>query len=119
MITALNSPKYHLLSDEDLLKQCEITTMRSSGAGGQHVNTTESAVRIRHLPTGIVVREESSRSQFTNRRVGLERLKVKLAQLSVVKPKRIPTKKTKASQKRRLDEKSHRSKIKKDRSRFD
>ena len=41
-------------SDEDLLRECEVETFRSSGPGGQHVNKTESAVRLRHVPWGVV-----------------------------------------------------------------
>ena len=62
------------LRDDDL----EITTMRSGGAGGQHVNKTESAVRIRHIPTGLVVRCDSQRSQHKNREMGKQMLKAKI-----------------------------------------
>nr|CAD7446064.1 unnamed protein product [Timema bartmani] len=65
-----------ILKDKDL----RIETKRSSGAGGQHVNTTDSAVRIVHLPTGIVVESQVDRSQIKNREFALQRLKTKIYQ---------------------------------------
>src|SRR5713101_3263501 len=63
------------LNDQQLLAQCAVDTYRASGPGGQKRNKTSSAVRIRHLPSGLIVIAEESRSQHENRARALRRLR--------------------------------------------
>ena len=58
-----------------------VDTYRASGAGGQHINKTSSAIRITHIPTGVVVASQAQRSQFQNRDTAMGMLKAKLYQL--------------------------------------
>lgn len=67
------------IRDEDL----EVDTMRSSGAGGQHINKTDSAVRMKHIPTGLMAFSQSERSQILNREKCLSILKAKLYQKAI------------------------------------
>jgi protein subunit release factor B len=101
-----------------LLAECEVTPYRSSGPGGQKKNKTESAVRIRHLPSGIVRIATESRSQSANKLRALERIRDAIEQRSRRPKPRVPSKRTAASRERRLIEKKKRGATKERRSRI-
>jgi hypothetical protein len=66
---------WYSADDSQLLAQCEVDTYRASGPGGQKRNKTSSAVRLRHLPSGLIVISEDSRSQHENKAKALRRLR--------------------------------------------
>ncbi|GAU49829.1 hypothetical protein TSUD_293840 [Trifolium subterraneum] len=82
--TTTNYGGYLDLTDDDLMRQCEMGTFKTSGPGGQHRNKRESAVRLKHLPTGIIAQASEDRSQHMNRASAIKRLRGTLPQLLVV-----------------------------------
>lgn len=71
----MSRSQWTILSDDQLLAQCAVDTYRASGPGGQKRNKTSSAVRLRHLPSGLLVIAEESRSQHENKARALKRLR--------------------------------------------
>lgn len=93
--------------DDDLLDECGVDTFRAGGPGGQHQNKTESAVRLTHRPSGLVVTARASRSQHMNKRAALAELRRRLEVLARPEIPRIPTRPTRASRVRRVEAKRH------------
>jgi len=87
---------------ERLARDCEITPYRSSGPGGQKKNKTESSVRVRHLPSGVVRIATESRSQLRNREAALARVLAELERRARRPKPRRPTKPTRVAIERRL-----------------
>jgi protein subunit release factor A len=101
-------PPYSL--DRDLLeREVVVEVFRASGPGGQHVNRTESALRLTHPPSGVVVIAQDSPSQHRNRETAFRRLVERLARLNHVPKKRVPTRPTAGSKKRRIEGKKLRA----------
>jgi len=97
---------------EILKKQVTLETYRSSGPGGQRKNKVETAVRLRHLPSGITVIATEHRSQAENRKLAFERLRERLVKLNQPRRRRIPTSVSLKAIERRREEKKARSKKK-------
>jgi protein subunit release factor A len=99
-------------SDEELLAECRVETFRAGGKGGQHQNTTDSGVRLTHLPSGIVVSARRSRSQHRNKADALARLRARLEDLARPVQERVPTAVPARERRRRVEDKRQRSKTK-------
>jgi ribosome-associated protein len=103
------------LTDEVLLAECVEQFFNAGGPGGQHQNKAETAVRLSHPPTGVTVTATERRSQLMNRGEALERLRARLAALTVVLAPRVATKVTRSQKRKRLDNKKRHSQKKRDR----
>ena len=110
-------PPPYATDRETLEREVEIDVFRASGPGGQHVNKTESALRLTHLPSGVVVTAQDSPSQHRNRDTAFKRLAERLERLNYVPRKRVATKPTAASKRRRIEAKKLRTKVKRARAR--
>lgn len=98
-------PKQNQVDTDNLKKQVIVETYRSRGPGGQRKNKTETAVRLRHLSTGITVTATEQRSQSQNLKVAFERLGERLRRLHQKRRRRIPTAVPFKSIEKRIEEK--------------
>lgn len=104
----INPNKKYSIDFETLEKETEIEFFRASGPGGQYRDKRETAVRLRHIPSGIVIESQEERTQGNNRRLAFKRLQEKLIKLNKPKKKRIQTKVSRREKERRLSEKHRR-----------
>lgn len=112
-------PPPYTLDRAALRREVRVDTYRAAGPGGQHVNRTESAVRMVHSPSGVVVTAADTRSQLRNREIALDRLIGRLKELNRVPRKRVPTRVPKAAKARRLESKRRRGETKRRRAAFE
>ena len=98
--------------DQELLGQCRVEVFRAGGPGGQHQNTTESAVRLIHLPTDIRVVARDERSQHRNRAIALTRLRARLEEHNHRDAPRIETKVPARVKRKRVEGKRRRARTK-------
>ena len=104
---------------DELLRDCEVSAFRATGPGGQGVNTTDSAVRMKHIPTGIAVTSRESRSQFRNRQLCLQKLQEILVYRALPPKTRKKTQIPLRVKEKRLHDKRIISRKKADRKRID
>lgn len=109
-------PPYSL-SRAVLEREVRIETFRASGPGGQHLHKTESAVRLTHPPSGVVVTASDTRSQARNREIAFARLIERLARLNQRPKPRKPTRVPRAAKERRLAGKRRHAERKRQRGR--
>lgn len=95
--------------NDDLLAECDVETLSGNTKGGQRANKVETAVRLTHRPSGTVVNERSSRSQFRNKALAIQELRRRLEEATRPKKVRKKTRPTKASKRRRLEAKRQRA----------
>ena len=97
---------------EDVARDCDVQVFRASGPGGQCVNTTDSAVRMTHVPSGMTATSRESRSQFRNRQLCLQKLR-RLFEAKARPPKvRRATKPSRRAKEARLADKRRRAQVK-------
>jgi protein subunit release factor B len=112
-LEGINPLRQYFDTDLEILKkQVIIETYRSSGPGGQRKNKVETAVRLKHLPSGMTVVATEHRSQADNRKLAFERLRDRLIKLNRPRKRRIPTSVSLKTIEKRIEEKKIRSKKK-------
>jgi ribosome-associated protein len=110
-------PPPYSLDRNALEREVVVEVFRASGPGGQHVNKTQSALRLTHLPSGVVAMSQDSPSQFRNRETAFKRLIERLKRLNHVPKKRVATKPSFGSKQRRIETKKLRASTKRTRAR--
>lgn len=104
---------------EALERDSDVAFFTAGGPGGQHRNKSETAVRVRHRPTGVVAAARERRSQAQNRAAAFARLREKLRRMLERPPKRVPTRLPAAAKRRRVESKRRQAEKKRRRGRVD